>query len=292
MKLLLFSVALVCCLSASAQQADIAVGKATYDFTHVRDTTKRDKPYKERLILLLGRNASVYKSLDKQLAQEAMLKQVAEQFKAAPNPNAVELNIKGAPATQAEEFYQYTRDKKLYIEEKVVNYYLTEEPLPAIKWLIKKDTLSFGALHCQKATTHFKGRDYEAWFCPDLPFQKGPWKLNGLPGLILEACDSKKEVVFKFAGFEDISASKQTILPPADDIRVTRADIDRLKETRKKDPAAFANAARSAGQAKRGSDASPAANLDVSKIKSINITAANTGDSRVVNNPIELPERK
>lgn len=272
-----------------AQKPDIAIGKAVYDFTHLRDTLNRNKPYTERLALLVGRNASVYKSLDKQLAQEQLVKQVLDQVKSATNPNALALTITGGPPTQQEEYYQYSSTKKLYTEENLINYYLVEEALPVINWTIKKDTLSFGTLHCQMATAHFKGRDYTAWFCPDLPFRNGPWKLNGLPGLILEASDSKKEVIFKFSGFEDISATRQTILPPADDIKASPADMARLKQAQKDDPNGFRKAAHGSGQAKRGSTGMDM--VDPSKIASIDVKGYSGPLTKVVNNPIELPEK-
>ncbi len=280
----------LCCLRAMAQKPDVAVGKAVYDFTHIRDTTHRDKPYTERLVLLVGRAASVYRSLDKQLAQDKMVADVMNQVKNASNPNALALTIQGGPPTQSEEYYQYIRDKKLYVEEQVMNYYLVEDALPAIKWSIKKDTMSFGALHCQMATTHFKGRDYTAWFCPDLPFQNGPWKLNGLPGLILEASDSKKEVVFKFSGFENITTGDQTIAPAADDIKTNPTEIARLKEARKKDPSGFAKASHGSGQAKRGSNGMDM--VDPTKIVSINVKGYSGPIGKDINNPIELPEGK
>jgi hypothetical protein len=52
---------------------------------------------------------------------------------------------------------------------------------------------------CQKASCRYRGRDYIAFFCSDIPFNYGPWKLNGLPGLILEAYDTKSEISFKFS---------------------------------------------------------------------------------------------
>lgn len=275
-----------------AQKADVAIAKATYELTHIRDTSNRDKPYKETMVLLLGRNASVYRSVTKQQQEELMANQIADQVKKASDPNHLSLTITSLGTVSSEEYYQYITDKKLYTEENIINYYLVEEPLPGLNWQIQKDTLSFGALHCQKATTHFKGRDYEAWFCADLPFRNGPWKLNGLPGLIVAATDSKKEVIFKFLGFEDISSSNQMILPPVDDIKATSKDLDRLKEARAKDPAGFRKATHSGGNSKGRSAGLSMADIDPSRLSSINIVGSANSNTRVNNNPIELPEKK
>lgn len=51
--------------------------------------------------------------------------------------------------------------------------------------------------NCHKATTEFRGRTFEVWYTPDVPVNFGPWKLNGLPGLILWATDSRNEIEFR-----------------------------------------------------------------------------------------------
>ena len=53
---------------------------------------------------------------------------------------------------------------------------------------------------CQLASCDFRGRRWYAWFSTDIPVNEGPWKLFGLPGLVLEAWDSKKHYVYKAVG--------------------------------------------------------------------------------------------
>ncbi|NHQ66052.1 GLPGLI family protein [Elizabethkingia miricola] len=49
----------------------------------------------------------------------------------------------------------------------------------------------------QKATTSFGGRQWNVWFCNEVPFTEGPYKFNGLPGLIFEVEDTKG--IFKYS---------------------------------------------------------------------------------------------
>ncbi len=65
------------------------------------------------------------------------------------------------------------------------------ETLPLQKWKLEKDVKTICGYKCQKATTHWRGRDYEAWFAPDIPVSAGPWKFGGLPGVIMKLTDSK-----------------------------------------------------------------------------------------------------
>ena len=111
MKKLLFTLACsLCLISGFAQNPNAAIGKATYELIHIRDTTNRDKPYKETMVLLLGRNASVYRSVTKQLQDEMLSNQIASQVKNATDPNHINLTITGGGAVTSEEFYQYTKE--------------------------------------------------------------------------------------------------------------------------------------------------------------------------------------
>ena len=66
------------------------------------------------------------------------------------------------------------------------------EPLPKQQWTLKDEQQTIHGYRCQKATCHWRGRDYEAWFTTEIPIQRGPWKFGGLPGLILKLNDTQK----------------------------------------------------------------------------------------------------
>ena len=69
--------------------------------------------------------------------------------------------------------------------------YLIEEDFPVIDWTICEDsTMQVLGYDCHKATAKFRGRTWTVWYAEDIPLSIGPWKLGGLPGLILKAkCD-------------------------------------------------------------------------------------------------------
>ena len=283
----LFNLFFICLLFAKLTYAQTAAepaqAQATYHFIHVRDTTDRSHPYTENLLLLLSRNASACISLDSRSQNEMFIKQVQDQVKNAADPNRISLNITGKRPV-SNEYFQFLAAKKLVVQQNLINNYLIEEPLPVINWKISSDTMTISSLHCQKATAHFKGRDYIAWFCADLPFHSGPWKLNGLPGLIVQAGDTKKEVLFEFAGFEQINNQKLMVKLPDDAIYTTRKDFERLQEVAKTNPAALSKVA---GKSSK----SPLDDIDGSKISSVNVTNADFGFSKKNNNPVELDDK-
>lgn len=69
-------------------------------------------------------------------------------------------------------------------------------------WTMGDSTREVLGYTCQQATADFRGRRWTAWFATDIPVSDGPWKLGGLPGLILEAYDEGQQHVFTAVGLE------------------------------------------------------------------------------------------
>jgi GLPGLI family protein len=78
------------------------------------------------------------------------------------------------------------------------------EQLNPQDWQFTTDTLTVLGYPCQKATASFRGREYEAWFSPEIPIKEGPWKLFGLPGLILKVVVDNGLFSFEAIGLENL----------------------------------------------------------------------------------------
>jgi len=78
--------------------------------------------------------------------------------------------------------------------------FLVEETVPPMEWEIFPDTMTILGYLCFKATTIFRGRNYIAWFTMDIPINEGPWKIYGLPGLILRLEDADGLFVHEAVG--------------------------------------------------------------------------------------------
>jgi len=295
---------LVAFICAKGQKPDTAWLMMHYKFTHVRDTANRSHPYTENMVLFVGKSASAYKSYDGFVADQQFKKAYAEAAASGPDGQSkVNRHTEGSRT----QYYQYPGEQKLFTKETLAfNEYLIQGRMPAIDWKIGADTATFGGLRCQKATCHFGGRDYMVWFCPDLPVHTGPWKLNGLPGVIVDATDSKNEVVFQFNGVEktvllplkgqsvagntnekdlppilrDLDDDPNLIVPPARAIKTTQKEFDKMKEAIRKDPAAFFQALNQAPD-------SPGEHPILVPVK-----AGPKGTAPVLNNPIELPGKQ
>ena len=82
--------------------------------------------------------------------------------------------------------------------------YCYVDSLHAQTWTMGDSTREVLGYTCQQATADFRGRRWTAWFTTDIPVSDGPWKLGGLPGLILEAYDEGQQHVFTAVGLERV----------------------------------------------------------------------------------------
>ncbi|MEO6820120.1 MAG: GLPGLI family protein [Ginsengibacter sp.] len=299
--------AVLVCSASFAQAPEKSIAKVQYTFTHIRDTTAPDKPYQENMVLIIGKNASRYLSLDA-LANMTKILQDLKRQAVESQGGKLTLSIGPGKDLTREEYFYFTKENKLIIQQHLINTYLVEEPTYHIDWRISNDTMSFEGIHCRKASAHFKGRNWIVWYTTELPFQSGPWKLNGLPGLIIDAHDDKNQVKFEFAGMEmiqddpikvaekndkierdaqlpegffdikDISSEEKEIKLPGKSIKTNRKDFDKLTEAFMKDRMGFINTQMA------GSD-------KTIKIENSNSRKPIAPVKKILNNPIELPEK-
>ena len=69
----------------------------------------------------------------------------------------------------------------------IPNIYETREERKPINWELIDDTLTVAGYLCKTATCQLHGRNWTALYSEDIPTSAGPWKLCGLPGMILKA---------------------------------------------------------------------------------------------------------
>ncbi|WP_455069108.1 GLPGLI family protein [Prevotella nigrescens] len=110
------------------------------------------------------------------------------------------------------------------------SHYLITEDITIPEWTMYEDsTITVLGMECKKATTNFRGRYWEVWYTEDIPISQGPWKLCGLPGMILKANSPK------FMLIEAISIKNKNLEPVTfyNYLNYKYAPIDRMEYLKK-----------------------------------------------------------
>lgn len=83
-----------------------------------------------------------------------------------------------------------------FIDESIDQSKIFIDSITSIEWIIddmEYDDTILG-FNYKTAKGLFRGREYKAWFTTVIPIRYGPWKLHGLPGLILKVKDSFEQI--------------------------------------------------------------------------------------------------
>lgn len=121
--------------------------------------------------------------------------------------------------------------KSIQLESVGTTDYKCTENVETPDWqLIPDSTTTIIGYHCQLAKTNFKGRTWLAWYAEDIPVSEGPWKLCGLPGLILRAYDAQQQFYLNAIGLEDLKGKEALkYAKPEEAEKVSQSDLTKIK---------------------------------------------------------------
>ncbi|MBL7727124.1 MAG: GLPGLI family protein [Dinghuibacter sp.] len=220
--------------SAFAQQYDTAYTKVYYTMKHMTDSAKPDKFRQENMVLYMGRQMNIFLSYDKIIRDSILIQE-------SRNGNNSESAETSKPVTYTK-IINDKNNRRLVVQEYLFRNYHYTSPNAEISWQFTHEQKQIAGYNCSKAEGYYKGRTYYAWFTTALPYEGAPWKLQGLPGLVLEAYDTRNQVFFLFKKIESDNGNGFVITtPPEKSVETTRKDFLHMREAAFDDPIGFIN---------------------------------------------------
>jgi GLPGLI family protein len=176
------------------QPVDSTKWLCTYDYEFLVDSTNKNSLRNDQMYLQIGSrlskftcanyyltDSSLYLMQSKKLDSYTIIAEVRKSQKGVRNSTIAMYRIyKNYPGKGVMSFTAFD-DKYYKVEQKM-----------AMKWKLdtQNDMVILGYT-CQRASISYAGRDWVAWYSPQIPLAEGPYKFNGLPGLILKISDTK-----------------------------------------------------------------------------------------------------
>ena len=193
---------LMCCSSKAIEVFDTS-------YLHVNNEAKlkmnKEKKHINRNVVLeIGKDVSVcYDSKFRQfIALDDSLKMVhasvGEWIRTMENNGTLGRTVSFAVYKHLPAMNELT-----YTDEIFRYLYYYEQELPAIDWQMQNADSVVCGDSCSKAVGKWRGRTWTVWYSMDIPIDDGPWKLQGLPGLILHAEDAQGDFFFTCVDIEE-----------------------------------------------------------------------------------------
>jgi len=203
MKKILFTSLIICNLQVPALSQE-SFKEFIYKVTFSYDSTNISEKKTEVMTLQVSNKMSYFTSVN-QLKSDSVLEKLKSSYvpgdpvnfsgRSIPRPI---FNYRIIKKNDRIEYYGIVAGEKYWYEEKRNN----------IKWTIRADERIINNIACQKAVGSFGGRNYTAWFSTSIPLNDGPYKFDGLPGLIVKISDKKNHYVFELIDIKDFPKIK------------------------------------------------------------------------------------
>ena len=199
-------------LSHGQEVIDTSFLRCSYRLHSLSDTIEKKKFPEQVFILQVGENSSKYYSFhtavfdsiagDKEGSRK-MRESVNMMLQKYEITGKIDQSNLGYKRGSSQIIYKNYSKGGMTVSEEILNTHFTYmDSLNMQTWDITDSVKTVLGYECQKATSYFRGRHWIAWFTPEIPVNDGPWKLMGLPGLIMEAYDKNRHYDYLISGLE------------------------------------------------------------------------------------------
>ncbi len=216
--------------------------RVAYEMTFVVDTTRTPYiPEKETMILQIGKSTSLFFSYPS-FRSDSILN---DDF--AKNASQATINEHLSHVDCGRIYWSlyknYPKKGTFTLLDAIgMDRYSCTESLKLPEWKIIADsTKTILGYSCHLATAIYKGRKWSAWYAEDIPLSEGPWKLCGLPGLILSAYDAQHQYIFAANGMEQIKGDENIFYKGAKFEPINKEMLNKIYIRYNADPLGYMN---------------------------------------------------
>ncbi len=170
-----------------------------YDYKWCNDTTGqlKDNYTADQMLLQIGPDGLSKFSSYKNLTVDSLLMKITPE-------QVAEAAMDGKLSTGEfmTIFKNYPHGKLTHTEKICMDWFRYEEEMPELEWELTDSVTNVLGYECHSAVCNFRGREWTAFYTEDIPLMEGPWKLHGLPGLIMKASDKEGHYLFECIGIK------------------------------------------------------------------------------------------
>ena len=203
--MLLFSIVIY----SQSNKHDTLRGNFTYLLKAKLNTITPEQVNEELFSLQIGDSSSFFASIQS-MKRDSVIQSISK--KASENgTNFLSTKCMFIPKTKFPytiiqtneniEYFQWIGVTLITYKQNIIN-----------NWKLINESKKINTINCKKAEVNFKGRNWIAWYSTEIPFNYGPYKFSGLPGLIIKITDEKGEYDFELVKSTSSSGLKGKLI--------------------------------------------------------------------------------
>lgn len=214
------------------QPIDSTKWLCTYNYEFLQDSTSKYSLRNDQMYLQIGLHLSKFTCVTYFLMDSALYLTEGKNLDGVTAINQVRKSISGVRSSTLSMYRIY----KNYPGKGLMSFtayddknYKVDQPMK-MNWKldVQKDTVIFG-YSCQMARTSYAGREWVAWYSPQIPLADGPYKFNGLPGLILKISDTKKQHCFTLNAIKEVTYNQAILKQTRNFVDITAEEYIKAK---------------------------------------------------------------